>query len=706
MTDFGEEVRELWAQAEEADKANRKEAIADLEFAAPDEIAGHWDPKVREYREAEGIRRYGFPLPCLTINTMPQFIGQVVGDRRANQTAIKVLPREGGDVKIAEIRSELIRSIEIQSKADRVRMIAFEQQVACGIGHTRIDLDYAYEDAFDRDLFIRSIPNPMSVLWDPLAADPTGRDATYCFVSEKMKNDEFERRFPKGQKPSLFDAEMRASDWCDTDTVRVAEYWKIEERKRTIAMLADGKVVDYTGKPLDASMPVATKADGTPMIRDALCKYAVRQLTNGQEELGDKFELKLHRVPIIRWMGRETWIGDRRVRFGLVRYARDPARLKDYNRSVRAELLMLMPRANFIAQASAVKGREDDWPNTLVHNDGTEAPKPISAQLAAALLEEAQMFSQDMKETTGIHEAELGMKSNETSGIAIQRRQQQGDIGTIIYHDNANSAMQEEGECLNALIDITHDTARTIRTVGADESAKMLRINDPSDPESIDLSVGRYDVTISTGPAYATRRQEQSAQLMELASRSPKFAETVPDYIVQSLDVENADKMAERFKRTIPPQILGDEQDDGKSPEEIQQAQMASQQAMQEQQQMKELQMRLQIAQVGEAEAKARKANAEAEAVEKGRELDIKAHAAETNRIKAITAKDFPLPPEAVAILAPVVTQAVMNALQSPDILPAEFKADIAISALEEADARQAQTFAPPEPDENLGEAA
>jgi hypothetical protein len=89
---------------------------------------------------------------------------------------------------------------------------------------------------------------------------------------------------------------------------------------------------------------------------------------------------------------------------------RDPARLKDYNRSVRAELLMLMPRANFIAEAGAILGREGDWPNTLIHNDGTKPPVPIAAQLAAALLEEAQMFSQDMKETTGIYEAELGMR--------------------------------------------------------------------------------------------------------------------------------------------------------------------------------------------------------------------------------------------------------------------------------------------------------
>jgi hypothetical protein len=443
------------------------------------------------------------------------------------------------------------------------------------------------------------------------------------------------------------------------------------------------------------------------MIRKSMCKYATMVMTNGREELTDKFELKIPRVPIIRWMGRETWVGERRVRFGLVRYMRDPARLKDYNRSVRAELLMLMPRQNFIAQASAIEGRAEDWPNTLVHNDGTQPPVPITAQLAGLLLEEAQLFSQYLKDTTGIYEAELGMRSNETSGIAIQRRQQQGDVASVVYHDNGNAAMQEEGEILDRLLGVTYDTARTLRTVGSDGSTKMVRVNDPNHPESIDLSVGRYDVTISTGPAYATRRQEQAQQLLELASRSPKFAEVVPDYIVQSLDIEHSDKMAERFKRTIPPQILGDEQDDGKPPEEI----AAQRQKAAEAEQIQQIGMKLEmdakqaatresVAKAAEAEARARKANAEADAAERGIKDQIAGYNAETQRIRAITAKDFPLPPEAVAILAPVVTQAVMNALASPDVLPLELHHEIAASSLarsDQADALAAQQ--PPEQD-------
>lgn len=612
MTDFGKEVRELWQQGEDADRENRREALDDLKFAAGEQ----WDDRVRQYRES-GDRP--FPLPCLTINTLPQFIGQVVGDRRANQTSIKVLPREDGDKEVAEVRSELIRSIEHQSKADRVYTQSFEQSVTCGIGNFRVDLDYAYEDAFERDLFIRAIPNPLAVMWDPMAADPTAKDAGWCFVTDRLTQDDYKKRFPDAAEPSMFDISSGGRDWLENDMVRVAEYWKIDERTRKLALMQDGSVRDVTDEDEALWLPGLYRgADGTdaPRVRDAKCKYAKMVLTNGQEELGDPFELKLPRLPIIRVMGHEVWVGDKRVRSGLVRAARDPQRLRNYYRSVVAELLMSAPRANYLAQAAAIKGRTGDWSNTLVYNDGTEKPEAVTGQNLGALSGEAMNCAQDMKETTGIYEAGLGQVSNETSGIAIQRRQHEGDIATLGYHDNMNSAMQEAGEVLNALIPVVYDTPRTIRVIGEDDAIRLLRVNDPNFQandlvkENIDLSKGRYDVAISTGPAYMTKRQEAATQLMELARGNPDMMARAGDLVVKALDIPDGDEIAERLR---PPGTVDTED---MTPE-----QQAEQQAAQQQQQMVQ-QMEMQAAQAElaakaaatrQAEADADKAEAEAE---------------------------------------------------------------------------------------------
>lgn len=608
MTDFGKEVRDLWQQGEDADRENRREALDDLKFAAGEQ----WDDRVRQYRES-GDRP--FPLPCLTINTLPQFIGQVVGDRRANQTSIKVLPREDGDKQVAEVRSELIRSIEHQSKADRVYTQSFEQSVTCGIGNFRVDLDYAYEDAFERDLFIRAIPNPLAVMWDPMAADPTAKDAGWCFVPDRISQEEYRKRFPKAASPSLFDPHSGGRDWFENDMVRLAEYWKIDERPRKLALMQDGSVEDVTGKDESLWTPRLFRGvDGTqePRVRDAKCKYAKMVLTNGQEELSDPFELKLPRLPIIRVMGREVWIGDKRVRFGLTRFARDPQRLKNYWRSVVAELLMGAPRANYIARAAAIKGREMDWPNTLVANDGAELPVAVTGQNLAAFINEAAMCAQDMKDTTGLHDAMLGIQSNETSGVAIQRRQHEGDIATIGYHDNMNASMQEAGEVLNALIPVVYDTPRTIRVIGADEAVRLLRVNDPDFQatelvkENIDLSKGRYDVAISTGPAYMTRRQEAATQLMELARGNQDLMARAGDLVMKALDIPDGDEIAERLR---PPGTVDTED---MTPE-----QQAEQQAAKQQQQMvQQMEMQAAQAELATKAASARKAEADADKAE------------------------------------------------------------------------------------------
>jgi hypothetical protein len=528
----------------------------------------------------------------------------------------------------------------------------------------------------------------------------------------------------------LKDRDLRESGWVTENSIRIAEYWRMDERERTIALMMDGSTLDVTDmQERDYRQRLyIDQTTGKPRIRKAKCKYATMVLTNGAEELSDPFELKLHRLPIIRFTGREVWIGDKRVRFGLVRFARDPQRLKNYYRSVRAELLMLAPRHNFIAPADAIEGREGDWRNTLIYNAASSGPPTATTlQNLQALLAEEQLCSNDMKETSGIHEAELGMRSNETSGVAIRQRQQQGDLATIIYHDNMNALMQEAGEVLNALIPLVYDTARTVRTVGTDDAVKMVRINDPQADEHIDLSVGRYDVTISTGPTYATRRQEAGAQLMELSSRAPQLLEVAGDLIVDTLDIPNGEKIAERVKRGMNPAVLGEDADDNLTEEEKAQKAQQAQEAAQKQQMLEALQFRGAQAETALKEAQARKADAEAmraeeearQAAEGGdvgpdpialRKVEIDGFNAETNRIKAITAKDFPLPPEAVAILAPIVTQAVVNALQSPDVLPAHMVESITLGALHDGmnsrEQSQAAADAVNQPNEPEGDIA
>lgn len=613
--DYLRDMREDYELDLAADDENRKEAADDKNFAA----GNQWDPVVLEHRKG---------LPCLVINSIPQFTAQVVGDWRTNRNAVKVLPSEDGDVDVAAMRGDLVRAIEMKSRASRVYDASFESTVQCGDGAFRVAVEYARDDVFDQEIFVRPIEDALSVVWDRMSIDPTGRDATHCFVDDMIPRKDFEKRWPEADPSTLSSKDktnLSATGWLETDTVRVTEHWRMIERNRLLGLFEDGSIHVIEGDQLDELV----EKHGNPVrTRLAPCSYAQMHLVTGFQILAGPFEYKLNRLPIIRMMGRVVNVDGRRVRHGLVRFMKDPVRLRNFWRSVAAEQLGYAPKAQWLAPESAIEGREDDFRRAhlsrdplLVYNDGAEQqPERIDPpQIEAALLNEAATNTQDMKDVTGIHDASLGIRSNETSGRAIMARQREGDIANLTYHDNGNAAILEAGDVINQLIPQIYDGTRIVRIVGEDEEPKFVRINDPYDPDSINLATGNYDVALSTGSSYMTRRVEAAQAMMEAVQVWPEMMQIAGDLIAKAQDWPGAQELAERLKKTIPPQLL-DEEENPQQAAAMQQAQ-AEQQAM----------MQEGMARIQELEAENQTLKTDHEI--KLRELEIKAFEAETKRL-------------------------------------------------------------------------
>lgn len=621
--EFLEEARRRYREDRDADRPNLEAAADDLRFAALDQ----WDPQELRDRETLG-------QPSITVDMLNQIIAQVVGDWRANEVAIKVLPREDSDVDIAQIREDLIRAIETQSNAPQVYSRAFTHEATCGIGHFRVDLDYADNDVFDRDIFIRGITNPLSVTWDYMSVDPTGKDAEHCFVEDILPRRTFEKRWPDVSPSDLGDkayTECRVGEWLTVDTVRVTEYWRVIRRPRTLAMMQDGSTLDVTDMAPEQWADKVYNDNGTPLVRVVQRKYAQMHFITGFAILEGPFELPIDRIPIFRCLGKVVPVGDFQSRMSLIRPAKDSQRLNNYWVSVMAEVLSKAPRQQWIGPADAFEGYEQDFREAHLNGDpilrfkrGASSP-PVRVQqpeVPAAFMQQAQLMRQYMKDSTGQHDASFGMQGNETSGVAIQARQSQGDISTMEFTDNMASAIMECGSVVNQLIPVTHDRARTARLVGPDGEARLMRINDPMDPNSPDLSKGRFDVVISTGPAYLTRRQESLNALIEIIRVAPQIASVAGDLLVKAIDSPDAEEIAERLENAMPANITGKQQPETPPTPQQQQAQQMQQEAIQ-------LQQRKLNAEVMEAEAKAQEAQARA------RQADAQAAAAGAEASKA-----------------------------------------------------------------------
>lgn len=619
------------------DQKNRQMALEDLQFAAGDQ----WDPDVKKRRE-DKFR------PCMTINVLPQFVGQVIGDRRMNKTTIKVRPLKDGTQEIAEIRSGLIKSIELFSRAERAYDAACEDQVTCGMGALRVDLDYAANDVFDQDIFIRHVPNPLACVWDRMSVDPTGRDARHVFVTDTIPTEIYEKEFPDQPYPTgLSDTASLPTaygEWRSDKTVRITEFWEIIEKPATFALMANGAVEDVTDIPFEEyAARLWVDENNFPRIRESYRTYARMHLVTGWGILSEAYEVPLTRLPIVRVEGRVIRVGEERVRFGLVRYSKDSQRLKNYWRSVAAETLALAPKAQWIASDESVKGREQQFREAhlsgdplLIYNDKAEAPDRVDPPaVPAALLQEAQLNQQDIKDTTGLQDASLGIRSNEVSGRAIDARRRAGDVATAVYHDNLNHAIMEVGDIVNQLIPLAYDTVRTIRVIGEDDKHKLMVINDT--PEN-DITFGKYDVTLETGPSFATQRAEALDAMMTLVQTSPELMGVIGDLVAKYMDWPGAVEIAERLKKTIPKELLNEEDQPEPSPEE----QQAMMQQQQQAEQAQAMQMRMAEIELQQAEAALAKAEAEAlraQAEQAQAEADVKTADARARQADALALK-------------------------------------------------------------------
>lgn len=626
---FLEHVRSTYAKDLEYDRLNREEAVQDARFVAGEQ----WDHAVKQRRDRAS-------KPSLTINRLPAYVSQLVGNRRLNDTGIRIIPDTGGDKKVAEVREGLIRSIQKISRAQYAYDKAFEQQVIGGLGHFQIHLDYAHDDVFEQDIRIAAIPNPLSVVWDRASVDPTGADAEHVFVVDRLPRDEFKRRYPKATGGS-FDSSTDHSSWDDSDSVQVVSFWRMRSKLRTLALLKTGVVEDVTEIEPELWWDlVAEDSSGEPLVREVHRKYAQMHLCSSNDILAGPYELPIQRVPVFRVPAWELFIEGDRKRWGLVRFLRDPQRLHNYWRSTIAEKLVGSPKAKWVAASSAVEGREDQWrkshlsddPLLIFNAESGQQPNLVPPmQMEAALIQEAGLASQDIRDVSNIHEANLGQQSNEVSGKAIMARQRVGEVGTVIYQDNLNAAIEEAGKVVNQLIPFVYDTPRIIKVLGKDMlTESQVQINDPENPESVDITLGKYSVSVTTGPSYTTRRVEAREEMMGMVNAMPEQMAVAADKIVEAQDWPGAEDIARRLRTQLPPGMIAQKDMDE---EMVQQQQAAAQQAQQEEQ-IRQVMLQLEM-QEKQAEIAAKQAQAQ-EAQARAQEAMARAKQAEALAAKAI----------------------------------------------------------------------
>lgn len=567
-----QESQDQWADC-------RNEAIADIRFA---KLGEQWPEDVEKARQGK---------PCLTINQLPTFIRQVVNDARINEPSIKVHPVDDDtDPETAEVINGLIRNIEQSSDAEIAYDRALDDAVTCGWGFFRVDLEYAHDDMFDLDIQVNPITNPNQVYFDAMSEAADAKDWRYCLLINDVPTDDFKARYPNAETSDW--SGVDESGWVTEDVVKVAEYWDREEIENDLYQLSDGTVIHQ----MEYEKNIDVFA-GLEIIRQRPNKtHKVTQYIMTGMEILETNDWPGSLIPICPVFGDDIIVDNKRYFHSLVRQAKDAQRNYNYWRSAATEKVASTTKAPWIGPTGAFETDADKWNTANTENwtylqyDGQIPPQQNPGSFAdAGSMSEALSANDDMKNIIGLQNASLGLASNETSGRAIMARQREGDVSTFHFIDNLTRGIEYGGRVILELIPHTYNTQRVIRVLGIDGEADTVPINQEFPIQNTvkfhDLTKGKYDLVVKTGPSFTSQREEAATQMTEMIRSFPDAAPIIGDLVAKNLDWPGADEIAKRLKMLLPTEIKNMESMEGLDPE----AQIILSQAQQEIEQLQQV---------------------------------------------------------------------------------------------------------------------
>jgi hypothetical protein len=567
-------AKERFQLAAEAEAKVRDAALDDLKFLAGDQ----WPDNIQTSRTIDG-------RPCLTINRLPSIKRQITNEQRQQRPSIQVNPvGSDSDVDVAEVEQGIIRHIEVISDAEIAYDTGFEMMVTGGFGFWEIITDYLDDKSFDQEIYIKRIKNPFTIYFDPACIEPTYCDADWAFKVEDVPIFEYKRDYHDSAAAGLPDFQSigdQAADWATKDTIRVAMYWHVEYTPVKICLLPNNTVV-REGEVPEGVQPLRTRE---VQERKVVCsKINAIEILEEQDWPGMW-------IPIIPVLGDDFDISGKRHLAGIVRDAKDPQRMYNYWVSSGTEMIALAPRAPFVGAEGQFEGHEAQWQQANTKNyayleykatdvGGKPAPPPTRQTFEPPVQAITLMTRQadaDLKSVVGIYDPSLGQNKTDQSGKAVQLLQKQSDISNLNFSDNLSRAIRWTGKVLLDLIPKIYDAPRIQRIIEPDGTASHVGIYTQGNSGGLtseelktalgvkkvyDIGTGRYDVTVSVGPSYQTKRQEAVAAQMALVSAYPQAMQIVGDLIVRNMDWPQSQEMADRLKKMLPQQLQETDQSD------------------------------------------------------------------------------------------------------------------------------------------------
>ena len=540
--------------------------------------------------------------PHLTINTILSTVNTILGEQSSKRADVLFKPRRNSSDEVAAVLTKLYMQISDNNQYDYLESQVFADGIIQDRGY--FDIRMNFDDHIEGEVQITA-EDPLDILPDPDAKDYDPTTWNEVIKTKWLSIDDIEQQYGEEKADRLRiiaeNGEHLSRDSMDLEELRDSNYGDVGEGvygsgevddKRSIRavrvverqhrkLILTPHFVDQKTKDMrivpeswdEERTELFAKEYGLGMLKK-LIKKVRWTITADQVVLHDDWSpyKDFTIVPYFPYFRRGK-------PFGMVRNLLSPQ--EQLNKISSQELHIVNTTANsgWIVETGSLNGMtSDDLQErgaqtglVLEYNRGSNPPQKINPnQIPTGLDRIGQKAANNIKEISGVSDAMLGQDSAEVSGVAIQAKQNRGQIQIQVPLDNLAKSRLFVAKNIMCLIQSFYTEERVIQITKDDDPMKpreemVLNQMTPEGEVVNDMTVGEYDVVISTMPARDTFDESQFAEALQLR----QVGIAIPDdAIIEYSHLQRKGELAKRIRM-----ITGVEQ----SPEQQEAAQIQQQ---------------------------------------------------------------------------------------------------------------------------------
>ncbi len=543
-----------------ADKENRLESILcrfDADWTAGDEArteakndlffsrVSQWDDWLSEYTTLQYRGQFDVVRPV---------VRKLVAEMRQNPIDVLYRPKDKANPDAADTLMGMYRTDMRHNSAKIAVNVAVREQIEAGVGAWRIVTEYEDQDPTSNNQIIRREPIHSAcscVIWDSNSKHMDKSDARHCTIIHSMSKEGWksfaeDNDLDEDDQPTFQSPNDWVFPWLTQDTIHIAEFYEVEEKKETAFIYQDpitGEPVSYFKRDIkDVIDDLADRGFIKIAERQIKRRRVYKTLLSSTDIYQDKKLIAGEHIPIVPCFGEWGFVESKEVYEGVVRLTKDGQRLRNMIMSFNADIVARTPKKKPIFWSEQIAGYEhmysgtDDYPYYLLNrtdeSTGELPAQPISymenpevPQANAYMLEAA---TNAVKEVATLGVDAEAVNGGQVAFETVNQLNMRSDLETYVFQDNLATAMRRDGEIYQSMVNDLYDVPRNVTITLEDGSEKDVQLL----TETVDLVTGervvlndirgRYECYTDVGPSFQSMKQQNRAEILELLGKTPQ----------------------------------------------------------------------------------------------------------------------------------------------------------------------------------------